>query len=103
MVDEADIFTSENLGSPDAEVGARPKQAFFRPKRERGFHRALKRQESWALLEKGYALIMADLASGLYSPSTPDEYYFGLVDRNKLDNDLSAIAPTIRGLDKWLK
>lgn len=105
MVDEADIFIGENLGSPDADVGAKPRVFSTRPIRKKAYHRALKRGEMWALVEKGYDLIMGRLAAGMYRQEPQPGAYFGLIDQNKLNSDLEAIGypkDALLGLNAWL-
>lgn len=40
----------------------------MKPKRKRGYHRALKRNEPWALIEKGTREILNRLVSDTYCP-----------------------------------
>lgn len=59
MANKADILRDKTIAVLDDNRGVSP---FFRPKRKRGFHRALKREETWAIMKDVSSKIMQKYA-----------------------------------------
>lgn len=62
MAIEADNLRGKILADVQRKEGASP----ILPKRKRGFHRALKRKEMWAILEKYQRETINNMAQRLY-------------------------------------
>lgn len=61
-VTKADRLNGESVAVPERKAGAMP-----RPIRKRGFHRALKRNDAWAVHEQSWKSLLADTNKWMFS------------------------------------
>lgn len=60
---EADTLRDKTEDTRDIDRGV---PTTFRPKRKRGYHRAIKRGEMWAVVEQGYVNMKNSLVSMMF-------------------------------------
>ncbi len=70
------------------------------PIRKRGFYRALKRGEHWAVYKDAMDRIIKNLAAGLYNLKPGANDFFGRIDHERLDQDRPKTE--MIGLSGWL-